>query len=336
MNKDIDVLVLGYYGFGNLGDELLSETVVALLKKSGVEKERIAILSSSPKDTEYKTGVQAYDRWNFSVITSLMRRSKIFLLGGGGLFQDSTSIRSSAYYWWAVRMAHICGAKIGAIGQSIGPLHTSLARFFAKNAFSICAYRSVRDDNSANTMSKWGFPFAKTPDLVLSSNVKHDFIKGNKLLLNIRPGYSEATKLAVGIANQTACKEKLEIHGIAFSKEDATEMMLLQDSNAVNFVKITTVADINDFEKAIQYSSKAIGMRLHFIELALLFRLPVCGIAYDPKVMSFCNEWDIPVAGQSTILSFSKSDSDKLDVAAEDILLEFQKSLKSLFEECNG
>ena len=51
MSKKYDVALLGYYGFKNLGDELLLESIVAILKESGVDSEQMAVLSSSPEET---------------------------------------------------------------------------------------------------------------------------------------------------------------------------------------------------------------------------------------------------------------------------------------------
>jgi len=335
LNRDIDVLVLGYYGFGNLGDELLCTAVAALLVNSGVQKEHIAILSSSPKVTESITGIQSYDRWNFSTITSLMRRSKSLLLGGGGLFQDSTSVRSCAYYWWAVRMARICGTKVWAVGQSIGPLHTFLARFFAKDAFRNCTYSSIRDGHSADIMEQWHLPFARTPDLAMGSNIKCDFVRKNTLLINIRPGYPTLAKEVACISDRLADKEKLKILGIAFAAEDATEMENIQKLCSIKFEKIVIVRTIEDFKKVILHGEKGIGMRLHFIELLLLSGLPVCGAAYDPKVSSFCNDWRIPLVGQSSQVVFSKLDLEMLNSIAENISQEFQKGLRKVLTDEN-
>ncbi|MFA7220163.1 MAG: polysaccharide pyruvyl transferase CsaB, partial [Synergistaceae bacterium] len=68
MNRAYDVLLAGYYGFGNLGDELLAEACVRLLVSNGVPRERIAVLSADTEGTKKSLGVSAFDRWKLSEI----------------------------------------------------------------------------------------------------------------------------------------------------------------------------------------------------------------------------------------------------------------------------
>ena len=41
----------GYYGFGNLGDELLAQASLEALERVGVDWERVVVLSNDPKGT---------------------------------------------------------------------------------------------------------------------------------------------------------------------------------------------------------------------------------------------------------------------------------------------
>lgn len=56
MTRKYDVLLAGYYGFGNLGDELLVDACVKLLEKNGIPRERIAVLSADPDGTQKTLG----------------------------------------------------------------------------------------------------------------------------------------------------------------------------------------------------------------------------------------------------------------------------------------
>ncbi|MEA3507846.1 MAG: hypothetical protein U9R40_02870, partial [Synergistota bacterium] len=91
VERRFDVALCGYYGFGNLGDELLAEALVGLLVSSGLKRERITVLSADPEATASKLDVEASNRWKPLHVWRTLRRSRSLLLGGGGLLQDSTS-----------------------------------------------------------------------------------------------------------------------------------------------------------------------------------------------------------------------------------------------------
>ncbi|MCE5201910.1 MAG: polysaccharide pyruvyl transferase CsaB [Synergistaceae bacterium] len=293
--RSFDVLVAGYYGFGNLGDELLAEAVVAQLETAGTNKERIAILSANPRETSEKLGIQAFDRWNIKKIYGIMKRTKTLLLGGGGLFQDSTSVRSCLYYWGIVRMALFCGARPWAVGQSIGPLKSMTGSYLARGAFVSCVYRGVRDRSSLGMINNWGLFGTLAPDLVMCLKIKRDYAHGDVLLLNLRQGYEKISRLAAKHAANIAEEKKLKIIGIALSDADTAELEKYHESGILKLDQITVLKSIADYENILSGSCCAIGMRLHFLVLALLAGLPTRGVPYDPKVRSFCEEWDIPV-----------------------------------------
>ncbi|MBR6901203.1 MAG: polysaccharide pyruvyl transferase family protein, partial [Synergistaceae bacterium] len=128
-------LLLGYYGFGNLGDELLLRACIKILNERGIENEKIIVLSNNPEETRKNFNVKAVNRWKIFEVIKALRKSEFLMLGGGGLFQDSTSIKFCVYYWAVVRLAKLLGVKISAIGQSIGPLNSKIAKILTSNAF---------------------------------------------------------------------------------------------------------------------------------------------------------------------------------------------------------
>ena len=302
--KRYDVLAAGYYGFGNLGDELLAEAVVAQLAAAGIDKKRIALLSAAPVETSAKLGVDAFDRWKPAEIWRAMREARTLLLGGGGLFQDATSAKSCVYYWGLVKMARAAGLKVWSAGQSIGPLHSAAGNFFAKSAFASCAFRGVRDERSLAILKKWNMAGSLSDDLVTGLKVKRVFARGRTLLLNLRPGYDELASAAAAGAAKYAAAAGLTVKGVAFSAEDAAEMRRYVNKGILELVQITVVKSLNDYENILDGCSCAVGMRLHFTVLAALAGLPVAAVAYDPKVSSFCTRWNVPFfAPQAPVFS---------------------------------
>jgi len=324
LSCDFDVVLAGYYGFGNLGDELLAESALQLLQKSGVKRERIAILSSSPQKTSKELGIESFDRWNLLEVYRTIRRSRTLLLGGGGLFQDSTSVMSCVYYWGLVLFARLAGTRPWAAGQSIGPLRSPAAKWLAKSAFSSCVFRGVRDPASFEQLCRWGLEGAISPDLVMGLAVNKNPVRGNVLLLNLRGGYDRLAIAGARKALKFAEQNNLSIKAVAFSPEDVRVLCSFQEQKIIDFSELVHVKTLKDFEAAAQGVSYAVGMRLHFLILSFLSELSVCAIPYDPKVYSLAMEYNIPVmSAEHGSINFSGTHGGELPVRARENLSQF-------------
>ena len=92
-----DIVISGYYGLGNSGDEALLKSIIENLRK--IEPDvTITALSGNVHLTKEQYGVKTINRFNvFSVINEL-RKAKLLISGGGTLIQDATSTKSLYYY----------------------------------------------------------------------------------------------------------------------------------------------------------------------------------------------------------------------------------------------
>lgn len=338
MTRSFDVLLAGYYGFGNLGDELLAESAAGLLQKCGIERGRIAILSATPDATSKQLGVAAFDRWRPGEAIKAVRNSRSLLLGGGGLFQDATSVRSCVYYWGLVSAARVYGTVPWAVGQSIGPLRSALAKKLARNALSACAFRGVRDERSLEQLKSWGLEGRLSPDLVMGLDVAKTRGTGTALLLNLRPGYDELAEKTALAAQKIADEEKIKIKCVAFSEEDEAIIRSFADKKIIKTEEITLAKTAADFEKASGDCSRALGMRLHFVILSFLSGLRVCAVPYDPKVKSLALRYNIPMAdGKGGEITFSEPrDGGMEGCDAENLYRVFSGGIASVLGSING
>jgi len=296
MSRPLDVVLCGYYGFGNLGDELMAEGLLALLKENGVPGKRVAVLSA-PEGAPLKgPGATLVDRWNPAKVMSALRSGRTLLLGGGGLFQDSTSTRSCAYYWGVTRMARLAGCRPWAFGQSIGPLRRSTARFLARDALTLCRERVVRDKGSKELLESWGLESEVAPDPAFA--MARGFPgggDGDLLLVNIRPwgrGLPEATALAAALVRE---RSGLDLVGVALSDEDKALMADFKSRGVFNPSRIVRIRGIDEARELWPEAKAAMGMRFHFCLLSVLAGVPCLAVPYDPKVRSFAEEWDLPL-----------------------------------------
>ena len=92
-----DVMISGYYGFNNSGDDAILLAIINDLRKIKNDI-RIVVLSKNPKDTAANYGVDSIDRFNIFEVMRTMGKTKLFLNGGGNLIQDVTSTRTLMNY----------------------------------------------------------------------------------------------------------------------------------------------------------------------------------------------------------------------------------------------
>ena len=83
------VVLSGYYGFDNAGDEaLLSAIKSSLHQLRGVE---ITVLSGNPHKTAQLHGLQAVYYMNPLQLIKELGQADLLISGGGSIFQDITS-----------------------------------------------------------------------------------------------------------------------------------------------------------------------------------------------------------------------------------------------------
>ena len=150
-----NILISGYYGFNNTGDEAMIETMSTLLAKRDYG---LIVLSSNPERTKELYNVQAYDRYKFFEIVKAIKKSDMVISGGGTLFQDITSKKSIWYYLGIVKLAQLLGKKVCVAYQGMGPLKTKLYRKMTKSILNKKSVKLValRDEHAIEFAKELG------------------------------------------------------------------------------------------------------------------------------------------------------------------------------------
>lgn len=152
------VLISGYYGAGNAGDEAVLAGLLRLLAEGGEGRLRPVVLSADPERTRREHGVEARPRLAAGPLIRELRSSLALISGGGGLLQDVTSLRSCFYYWGVIRLAQALGTPVFAHAQGLGPLRRRLSQKAAAAALRRARRVSVRDEDSARLAVSLGLP----------------------------------------------------------------------------------------------------------------------------------------------------------------------------------
>ncbi len=289
--KRYKAALLGYYGFGNLGDELLLQSCIEILSRNGISRDKIVVLSNSPSETSESFHVDTVNRWKVREVIHAFRNSDSLVLGGGGLFQDSTSVKSCVWYWGIVRLAKFLGCKVYALGQSFGPLNSKLSLILTRNALNSCSRIHVRDELSYNVAVT-----SKCRSVTLGSDIvmtlkpdsySHD--DNGYMLVNLRPcsKLNDYIRIITPYLNDN-------IKGAALSDEDIEPLKMI-----INQKDIVRVKSFNDAQSLWQGASSALGMRLHFGVLSRIFRVPLSMMPYDVKVSEFAKQSGVPCIDDS-------------------------------------
>ena len=125
-----DIIISGYHGFKNSGDEALLFAILNTLRKKKKDID-VTVLSKTPEETARVYNVNSVSRYNFFKVRKEMKNSKMLLFGGGSLLQDATSSKSILYYLAIIFLAQRCGIKTMLYANGIGPIIKKSNRFLA-------------------------------------------------------------------------------------------------------------------------------------------------------------------------------------------------------------
>lgn len=291
------VLLSGYYGLGNGGDEALLATILQMLPSHVTP----VVLSGNPQETALRYGVETYQRKNFSQVIKALRSCDIFIWGGGSLIQDVTSFMSPFYYGGLMILARIMGLKTIAWGQGIGPLKYFPTRFLARINFSSCAKVSVRDRSSSSLLSNWHIPHILAPDPVwaLASQPVAELANLPKpriaVTLRSHPQLTPdiLANLTHGLRNlQTVTQAFILL--LPFQKSHDLEIAETIKSQLNDHSQIICLENPQLLKGAFRDVNMVIGMRLHSLIMAASEGCRCFAISYDPKINRLMEDLHIP------------------------------------------
>ena len=308
------IIISGYYGFDNLGDEaILAAWVKGLKKDSNSEKIKIIALSNQPQKTAQEHGIAAIGRYNILALIKNLFSADLFISGGGGLLQDVTGKFSVIYYLSLIVLAKILGCKTFFAAQGVGPITTKFNRFLIAKVLNQVDKITVRDKESKDLLSEFGVKnkIILTADLALSLAsgskesglqllTKKGIVVNESMLAVVIRDWQENNYLAqlAKIINHLASKYNFKVLIIPFKLASDLKVSYkfkkLLNPPAQLLKEKYSPLEMIDIIKVFDF---LLGVRLHSLIFATLNRVPVAGIAYDPKINNFLSRLEIePIA----------------------------------------
>lgn len=350
-----DVIVSGYYGFGNLGDESLLDIIAQLLAKER-KNIKIAALTRYPKDDKMRTGLRCVSRVSPISILYNISHSKLLISGGGSLLQDATSKRSLKYYAGIIRCAEFFGKKTAVFASGIGPISYESNRKLTKLLLNKVDRISVRDPESKSELERIGVEreiivgadpafLIKPADEARLSKIRRNLkIDEDYFVVSLRI-MPQSKKSTVEVRQRNAqLNEAIFNASVKFCGEIAKKYNLIpvilpmQESmdrqlceSVVEAVENAVLYSPSSAPELIGILKKAkfvVGMRLHAIIFASSAGVPVIGLSYDPKVTAIMSALDQPY--KISLTEDSGEMAENVKIAADSVMVNREEIVKKL------
>jgi len=295
------ILISGYYGLGNAGDEAILAGAVGALRRRLPEAD-LAVLSADPAATHHAHGVRAVQRWHTPTLWREIGAADLVLQGGGGLIQDSTSVRSALYYLGILAAARLRRTPFVIFAQGVGPLRHRLTRMLTGVVLRRAAAITVRDENSAGLLVHAGVPaeaITVTADLgALVDPVPPEDVAsllparsaGPRIGLALREveGSEAVVTGAMEAARHLRDRFGAQIVPLALHAKDDPELALraARDLGA-RAVGAEGELSPGQWVGLVRSLDFVIAMRLHACIFSAAQAVPFVALSYDPKVAAF-------------------------------------------------
>ena len=298
------IVISGYYGFGNAGDEAMLAAMIEALTDLDPQM-KITVLSGNPEDTRRRHGVAAIFRLNYPDIIQALKNSDLLISGGGSLLQDVTSDRSLYYYLSIVMLAKKLGKPVMLYGQGIGPVRGAMAKGAVRFIGNMVDLITVRDEGSRDELKYLGItqpPIHVTADAVLAMHPvdrqlgrsilrKHD-LEGAAPLIGFSVREWKDWRLYKDVLAQAADRMVDEFGArIVFLPmqwpDDLAVARKIVSRMKRPAVVLTSKYTTSELLSLTGNLDLLVGIRLHALIFAAVMQVPMIGISYDPKVDRF-------------------------------------------------
>lgn len=304
--RSVRVVVSGYHGYGNVGDEAVLAALVKLLRPLNAD---VTVLSSNPEYTRIYHGVEAINRDDWWRIAEVCKDSDVLISGGGSLFQDIWNMHSMHYYGRFLQLGLELRKKVVIIGQGLGPINRAESVAIVKTLFPQLDGITLRDSDSAKLLKEIcgdGISFTVTADPAFVLNAC-DSPRVKTLLESMQQMKDRGHKI-VGVVLRPFTS------GQTYVEQWGRQLRMLQDKAGVSLVLLPFHPQWDSivYDELQQYVDRdriirvntgelhpceilnlftgldyLVGMRLHSLIFATITGTPFLAVSYDPKIDSY-------------------------------------------------
>jgi polysaccharide pyruvyl transferase CsaB len=310
------VLLCGYYGEHNLGDDALLQVALGQLP-TGVTS---TVTAFDEAQVQERFGVSTVPRRSLRQVLHALKGVDALVLGGGSLLQDATSFRSLLYYGALITAAKLQGKQVLLWGQGLGPLRRRRSRLLVSALLPLATAMSWRDQASASLAAEWGVAGLVAPDPVWALAPQQWRGKQGPLVVCFRPTHHLDARSWVPYLealSSLAVQENREVIWLAFHGEQDRGLLAQLRGDGLLSPELERrsreVVPAHPREAMAVFASAGLvlAMRLHGLILAALSGSPTVALSYDPKVAAAamaigcpCQSLDAQVEAKALLASW--------------------------------
>jgi polysaccharide pyruvyl transferase WcaK-like protein len=325
------VLLSGYFGCGNLGDDLLLATAVAHLRPLFPDA---PLLVRDSGDVAHLRALDAkLEFTGIDVILADQRRSRArrlaaylvrlaealdrcqwLIFAGGTVFHEHANARSLFIQWSICRLARLLGVRIAAIGVGVAELHSRRARWLLHDIVGMSELFLVRDEGalaqcagtSAQLTGDLAFAWPALAPPARGAAVTPDAGGRRTIALTVCPSafMDAGAKHATAAFSEAVRGWRERGHRVVFlvfhrgeATRDDRAMFNRIAALAGGGKSIETrvpAATPEAIATAYRDVDLVFGMRFHGLVLAAQFGVPFVGVAHENKISEICRRFDMP------------------------------------------
>lgn len=296
-----NLLLAGYLGCGNLGDDAILLGFVEGLRDRNYN---FMVMSGAPEETYRTHGLSSLPRRDAKQFDEALAQCDALVFPGGSIFQDSTSVASVSYYAGLIKKAKSANKKVIAVGQGVGPLNNFLGKRMAAGAFNMCDAIAVRDAQSVQTLKSIGVKQTPRitadcafmmPDVHVSDDAPNFNVGGMKTI-----GVSARGVAKVDVATLFGdfCRLLYQSGSLPVliemdRAEDGPLIEKIEKAQGGKIPDIRKLQSPKDMQQRIMRMEAVVATRLHAGILAATVNVPPLMVSYDPKVAAFAKSLDL-------------------------------------------
>ncbi len=349
-----DIIISGYYGFGNVGDDSLLSSIIVGLKSQNPEA-RITVLAKKPKRLARISGVRTINRFNIPSVIREMLGARLLISGGGSLLQDGTSKKSLFYYTFIMKMAKKLGLKLVLYANGLGPICSRDGRKLSAEVMADADYISLRENSSLELARELGvtkdiyvsadpaFLLEDTASLWLEHIISREGIPENYFIVSVKDtnnfdGFGMGKNTLNLIADEIVkISEKYKITPLFIPMYPAKDTVITTKLyEACKCGLVITSLSASELCAVMKGARLVIGTRLHTLIFAAKVCVPMLAISYDPKINAFIDYLNREFNSQDLLqeaIDVRKIKEGELVSAAQMTLIQ-DKKIRTNLEKC--
>jgi polysaccharide pyruvyl transferase CsaB len=318
----LKVLIVGYYGFENAGDEAILRAIVNDLRERHA-KLSVTVVSGNPAQTSELHGIAAISWRDGLAIFDAVSEADLTIVGGGGLFHDYWGLNPNllftdqqsgiALYTAPAILAALLDKPLVLYAIGVGPLFSEHAKRFVRVACEAATAITVRDEGSKGLLESIGVVGDRvrvTADPALGLSLEeHSAVEARADIAN-----AEKPLVAVSVRDWNVGVESNfwerefaagldqflareggtilftpfgRLAGEGKSDDDVSARIQAQMRHRSSSILLSGESSPIDLLHLFGSCDLTVGMRLHSLIFSALNHVPCAAVSYDLKVDQF-------------------------------------------------